>query len=100
MPTDLPISPYDDVKEVVEQYRQMANAALADAESCVQQSALSRAIPEALPDAIVVSDHAGTIVSVNARFELMFGYHRSEVIGHTPEMLLPSAGRVRHAQSR
>jgi PAS domain S-box-containing protein len=30
----------------------------------------------------------------------MFGYHRSEVIGQRPEMLLPETMRSRHAEQR
>jgi PAS domain S-box-containing protein len=90
----------DDAKAVVEQYRRIADAAITDAGSWLRQGALSRAIPEAMPDAIMVTDEAGVIVSVNAKFELMFGYHRSEVIGQLPEMLMPPAMRARHVAHR
>ena len=90
----------DEATGVVEQYRQIAGAAMADAETWLRQGALSRAIPEAMPDAILVADEQGKIISVNSQFELMFGYHRSEVIGQTPEMLLPEAVRARHVEHR
>jgi PAS domain S-box-containing protein len=90
----------DEAMGVVEQYRQIAGAAMADAETWLRQGALSRAIPEAMPDAILVADEQGNIISVNSQFELMFGYHRSEVIGQTPEMLLPEAVRTRHVEHR
>jgi PAS domain S-box-containing protein len=90
----------DDAKALVEQYRRIADAAITDAGTWLRQGALSRAIPEAMPDAIMVTDEAGVIVSVNAKFELMFGYHRSEVIGRLPEMLMPEAVRVRHMEHR
>jgi protein-histidine pros-kinase len=99
MPDD-PIIQADDAKTIVEQYKRIAEAAIADAHSWLRQGALSRAIPDALPDAIMVVDMAGLIVSVNARFELMFGYHRSEVIGQTPEILIPAANRARHLELR
>jgi PAS domain S-box-containing protein len=90
----------DDANAVVEHYRRIADAAIADAGSWLRHGALSRAIPEAMPDAIMITDEAGIIVSVNAKFELMFGYHRSEVIGQLPEMLMPPNVRVRHVADR
>lgn len=99
MPEDLDTQAAD-AKALVEQYRKIAEAAISDAETWLRQGALSRAIPEAIPDAIVVADESGVIVSVNAQFELMFGYHRSEVIGRTPEMLMPEAIRSRHTEHR
>jgi PAS domain S-box-containing protein len=99
MPDD-PDTHADDAKTLVEQYRRIADAAITDAGTWLRQGALSRAIPEAMPDAIMVTDENGVIVSVNAKFELMFGYHRSEVIGHLPEMLMPEAVRARHVAFR
>jgi PAS domain S-box-containing protein len=99
-PEIAPSDPSNEARKVVEQYRQIAGAAMADAETWLRQGALSRAIPEAMPDAILVADDEGKIISVNSQFELMFGYHRSEVIGRTPEMLLPEAVRARHVEHR
>jgi PAS domain S-box-containing protein len=90
----------DAASKVFAQYREIAAAAMTDAEGWLRQGALSRAIPEAMPDAIMVTDASGTIVLINTQFELMFGYHRSEVIGHTPEMLLPEAARDSHVAHR
>src|SRR4051812_36789953 len=97
---DDPNNTFDDAQAAVEQYRKIADAAITEAESWLRQGALSRAIPEAMPDAIMVTDESGVIVSVNGRFELMFGYHRSEVIGRMPEMLMPEAVRARHVEHR
>lgn len=62
--------------------------------------ALIRAVPEALPDALLIMDANGTIVMVNNQTELMFGYHRSELIGKAPEILLPPEVRERHVAQR
>jgi PAS domain S-box-containing protein len=90
----------DAAMDTVAKYRQIAVAAMTDAESWLRQGALSRAIPEAMPDAVLVIDEAGIIILVNIQFELMFGYHRSEVIGKAPEMLLPDSARASHIRQR
>jgi PAS domain S-box-containing protein len=50
---------------------------------------------EALPDAVVVINRAGTIVLINRQTEGMFGYGRDELLGQAIEILVPQ--RVRHA---
>ncbi|HEY4044693.1 MAG TPA: PAS domain S-box protein [Rhodopila sp.] len=90
----------EDAKAIIERYRTLAEAAISDAESWLRHGALSRAISEAIPDAIIVTSQAGLIVWVNARFELMFGYHRSEITGQAPEVLVPEAVRPRHVMLR
>jgi PAS domain S-box-containing protein len=81
-------------------YSRLASDSIADAASWMRQGSLARAIPEAIPDALMVVNERGTIVSVNAQFELMFGHHRSQVIGRTPEMLLPEQFRDSHVPLR
>jgi PAS domain S-box-containing protein len=71
-----------------------------DATKWAATRALIRAVPEALPDALLIFDAAGVIVLVNNQLELMFGYHRSELIGKTPELLLPPALREQHVGLR
>jgi len=44
---------------------------------------------EAAPDAMVVIDHAGAIVLVNAQTEQVFGYTREELLGESVEVLVP-----------
>jgi protein-histidine pros-kinase len=53
-----------------------------------------------LPDALVVVGRAGEIVLVNERAELLFGYHRTELIGEGIEMLVPEALRDAHRGHR
>src|SRR5206468_573704 len=54
-----------------------------------------RAFVEFGPDAVVIVDGAGRIVSVNAQTEAMFGYRRDELIGRAVEALLPDRAAVR-----
>lgn len=100
MPTEREIPENKDELTEVDHYRDIATGALNDAEAWLREGALIRAIPEALPDAVLVSDNAGIVMMVNAQLELMFGYHRSDIIGQRVEMLLPADARAKHVQQR
>lgn len=77
-----------------------AVSALQAATESLRQTALLRAIPEASPDALMAINGDGLIEYVNVQFEWMFGYHRSEVVGKFPEILLPEEVRERHVGHR
>ncbi|HEY8592469.1 MAG TPA: PAS domain S-box protein [Sphingomicrobium sp.] len=55
-----------------------------------------RSILATVPDAMVVIDEKGLILSFSAAAEKMFGYSESEVIGENVSMLMPSPDRERH----
>ena len=55
-----------------------------------------RALLEAAPDGVVISDERGTIVLVNDQAEQMFGYRRDELIGKPVSTLLPERLRSSH----
>jgi len=55
-----------------------------------------RSILATVPDAMVVIDDQGTILSFSAAAEKMFGYAESEVVGENVSMLMPSPDRERH----
>ena len=55
-----------------------------------------RSILATVPDAMVVIDERGTILSFSAAAETMFGYAEAEVIGENVSMLTPSPDRERH----
>jgi PAS domain S-box-containing protein len=59
-----------------------------------------RGLIESAPDAMVLVDPDGRIELVNARAEELFGYARSELIGHSVEMLLPAGLRSQHVGHR
>ena len=57
-----------------------------------------RSILATVPDAMVVIDEAGLILSFSAAAEKMFGYSEAEVIGENVKMLMPNPDRDRHDQ--
>ncbi|MCL6698466.1 PAS domain S-box protein [Sphingomonas sp. NSE70-1] len=69
---------------------------LARTESIFAQEAHLRSILETAPDAIVVIDEKGTMLSFSASAERMFGYKEEEVLGENVSILMPSPDRERH----
>jgi len=59
-----------------------------------------QAFLEAAPDAIVVVDPHGRIVTANALAESMFGYDRQQLVGERVEILVPEAYRGAHDAQR
>lgn len=59
-----------------------------------------RDLLEAAPDAMVIVDHVGQIVMVNAQVERLLGYRREELLGKRVEVLVPSARRAEHVAHR
>jgi PAS domain S-box-containing protein len=52
------------------------------------------------PDALIVVDHAGSIVMVNEQAETLFGYRQQELLHQPLEMLLPKRFRTNHLRQR
>ena len=63
-----------------------------------QAEAHLRSILATIPDAMVVIDEAGLILSFSAAAEKMFGYSEAEVLDRNVSMLMPSPDRERHDQ--
>jgi len=55
-----------------------------------------RSILATVPDAMVLIDDKGIILSFSAAAEKMFGYAEAEVVGENVSMLMPSPDRERH----
>ena len=55
-----------------------------------------RSILETIPDAMIVIDERGRILSFSAAAERMFGYAESEIIGENISALMPSPDREQH----
>jgi PAS domain S-box-containing protein len=62
--------------------------------------ALFRAVVEAAPNAIVMTDGAARIALVNMQAEQVFGYARAELVGQPVEMLVPQRYRFHHPKLR
>ncbi len=60
----------------------------------------SQRVMEVMPEAVIVSDSNGKIMTVNAQAEKLFGYTRSEMIGLSIEALVPERFRTTHASHR
>ena len=59
-----------------------------------------RELLDSAPDGMIVVGPDGRIVVANARMEELFGYRRDELIGQTPEVLVPDASKAAHVAYR
>ena len=59
-----------------------------------------RLVVESAPNAMILVDESGTIVMLNKQVEVLFGYHRDELIGKKVEMLIPARLQQHHPQLR
>jgi two-component system sensor kinase FixL len=66
------------------------------ATTAVGTEAHLRSILATVPDAMVIIDEKGLILSFSAAAEKMFGYMEAEVVGENVSMLMPSPDRERH----
>jgi PAS domain S-box-containing protein len=69
--------------------RKRAAEAIHKLEHQREADATVRALLEAAPDAMLISDEEGHIALVNARAEQLFGYERVDLLGKSIEMLVP-----------
>ncbi len=63
-----------------------------------QAEAHLRSILATVPDAMIVIDEVGSILSFSAAAEKLFGFSEAEVVGENVKMLMPNPDRDRHDQ--
>lgn len=67
------------------------------AEAAVARSELHlRSILATVPDAMIVIDERGQMLSFSAAAERLFGYSEAEVVGKNVAMMMPDGDRLRH----
>src|SRR3546814_3153248 len=76
------------VRDITDQ--RAAESALRNSESHL------RSILSTVPDAMIVLDERGKMLSFSAAAERLFGYTQAEVLGANVSMLMPSPYRERH----
>jgi PAS domain S-box-containing protein len=59
-----------------------------------------RAVLEATPDAMVMTDQDGYIMLVNQQTETLFGYQREDLVGQPVEILIPERYHAAHREHR
>ena len=62
----------------------------------IESEARTRAILAAAVDAIIIIDARGTIESLNAATEKLFGYTSKEMVGQNVKMLMPAPYKAEH----
>lgn len=77
------------VRDALVGFGKIAGQALAMTEMQTQGETVQQAIEQADP-AIAILDEDGTVEYVNAAFETVYGYPKSETIGASVDLLLPS----------
>jgi two-component system sensor kinase FixL len=73
-----------------------ASAAAGGAEEVFAREAHLRSILETIPDAMIVIDVRGRILSFSAAAERMFGFSENEMLGENISALMPSPDRELH----
>ncbi len=66
----------------------------------ILKEASQRAIFNATPDAMLISDKQGIITQANQQAELLLGYKRGELLGQPIEILVPESFRPKHPELR
>lgn len=59
-----------------------------------------RLVVESAPNALIMSDHTGTITLVNKQAEKIFGYSREEFVGQKIEIIVPESIKGYHHHNR
>jgi PAS domain S-box-containing protein len=71
-----------------------------EALSGIPAEQMFRLAVEALPSGMILTNRTGTIVMLNSEVERLFGYGRSELIGQSVDILVPTGFRAQHVHRR
>ena len=71
-----------------------------DMTECKRAEEKLRAVVDAAPNAMIITDGEGRIVQVNRQAEHLFGYPREELVGSPVEILVPGQFRAAFPASR
>lgn len=96
--------PYDteDLKTLVRRavgVKHLSGEAAAAKQALSASEARFREVVETAPDAIILADETGHMLSWNAAAASRFGYATAEVVGRPLTMLMPARYRERHIQA-
>ena len=96
--------PYDteDLKALVRRavgLKHLSGEAAAAKQALSASETRFREVVETAPDAIVLADERGHVLSWNAAAALLFGYATGEILGQPLTMLMPARYRDRHLQA-
>jgi PAS domain S-box-containing protein len=94
IPVEISLSPLDSTEG------SLVIAAIRDVSERKKAEDKFRGLLESAPDAMIVTDHKGSIVLVNHQTEMLFHYKKEELIGKTVEILIPSDVREKHVGHR
>ncbi len=75
-------------------------SAIVDLSERKRQEEQFRQVVEMAPNGMVMIDKSGVIEMVNSQAEAIFGYARSELLGQSIDMLLPTGFRAGHPHHR
>ena len=78
----------------------LVSAAIRDSSERKRAEEKFRGLLESAPDAMVIVNHDGRILLVNAQTETVFGYRRDELVGQWVEILIPERLRKNHPSHR
>ncbi len=78
----------------------LALAAIIDVTERKKADEQFKMVVESAPNAIILVNGEGNIVMINHQTEVLFGYHRTELIGEKMEILVPERLKDKHPKLR